>query len=201
MNHTLDGAYFTEGHSTTRPPYFNRRHYSHWKARMRIFIQATDYLAWDVIINGPKIPRRSNGTEKPQSDWDEEDYEMIATNARAINILYCAVSGLEYDKISSCETAKEMWDKLEVTHEGTSKVKQTKINMQTYEFEIFKVKDDEKIEDMFTRFSKIVGELKALGKVIPTEEQNYKVLRSLPKNWQSKVDNIESGDLDQLSYD
>ena len=34
------------------------------------------------------------------------------------------MSEAEYDKISTCETAKEMCDKLEVTYEGTTKVKE-----------------------------------------------------------------------------
>lgn len=42
----------------------------------------------------------------------------MQTNARAIGLLYCAVSGFEYCKISTCETAKEIWDKFEVTSEG-----------------------------------------------------------------------------------
>ena len=67
-------------------------------------------------------------TEKPfdseSFDITKEQQEVIQTNARAISLLYCAVSGAEYDKISTYETAKEMWNKLEVTYEGTTKVKE-----------------------------------------------------------------------------
>ncbi|KAF7839072.1 zf-CCHC domain-containing protein [Senna tora] len=47
MYQHLEGAYFAEGHATSRPPFFNGIHYSHWKARMKIFIQVIDYPSCD----------------------------------------------------------------------------------------------------------------------------------------------------------
>lgn len=34
----------------------------------------------------------------------------------------------ELFQISHCKNAKEMWDTLQVTHEGTTKVKRTRMN-------------------------------------------------------------------------
>nr|XP_009619215.1 uncharacterized protein LOC104111260 [Nicotiana tomentosiformis] len=42
-----------------------------------------------------------------------------------------------------------MWDKLEVTYEGTSKVKETPINMLVHDYELFQMKEGESIEEMF----------------------------------------------------
>lgn len=52
-----------------------------------------------------------------------------------------------------------MCDKLEVTHEETSKVIETKRNMLVFEYELFHMKENESIEEMFSRFSNIVGDL------------------------------------------
>ena len=49
-------------------------------------------------------------------NWKKEQQEVRQTNVRAISLLYCAMSGAEYNKISICETAEEMWDKLEVKY-------------------------------------------------------------------------------------
>ena len=38
----------------------------------------------------------------------------------AMNILYCGLNPNEYNRISLCESAKEIWDELEVAHEGTN---------------------------------------------------------------------------------
>nr|XP_009606547.1 uncharacterized protein LOC104100885 [Nicotiana tomentosiformis] len=127
--------------------------------------------------------------------------EVVQVNAKARNLLYNSISGEEYEKISSCDTTKEMWDKLEVTYEGTSKVKETHINMLVHDYEFFQLKEGESIEEMFARFSKIISDLKAFGKPYSSGDQVRKILRSLPTTWQTKVVTLESRDLNKLSYD
>ncbi|XP_070046888.1 uncharacterized protein [Nicotiana tomentosiformis] len=80
-------------------------------------------------------------------EYSDEKMAVIQVNAKARNLLYNAIGGEEYEKISSCDTAKEMWDKLKVTYEGTSKMKES-----------------ESIEEMFASFSKTIGDLKAFGR-------------------------------------
>ena len=66
-----------------------------------------------IRVDGVDIP-------KPEEDWDENDMKMDELNVKAMNLLYCALDSNEFNRISTCNTAKEIWDKLEVTHEGTS---------------------------------------------------------------------------------
>ena len=44
-----------------------------------------------------------------------------------MNILYCALDANEFNHISTCISAKKIWDRLEVTHEGTNQVKESKL--------------------------------------------------------------------------
>ncbi|XP_019225444.1 PREDICTED: uncharacterized protein LOC109207022 [Nicotiana attenuata] len=134
-------------------------------------------------------------------DYTDEHIAIVQINSKAKNLLYNAISGEEFEKISSCDTAKEMWDKLEVTYEGISKVKETRINRLIRDYELFEMKEDESIKDMFGRFSKIAGDLKSFGRPYSSGEQVRKILRSLPTLWQPKVVALEYGDLDKLSYD
>ncbi|XP_075092555.1 uncharacterized protein LOC142172773 [Nicotiana tabacum] len=94
-----------------------------------------------------------------------------------------------------------MWDKLEVTYEGTNKVKETHINMLVHDYELFSMKEGEPIEEMFARFSKIISDLKAFDNPYTNGDQVRKILRSLPTTWQTKVITLESQDLNKLSYD
>ncbi|XP_070048972.1 uncharacterized protein [Nicotiana tomentosiformis] len=126
---------------------------------------------------------------------------VVQVNAKAQNLLYNAISGEEYEKISSCDTAKKIWDKLEVTYEGTNKVKVTRINMLVHDYELFQMKDGESIEEIFARFSKIIGDLKAFGLPYSRCDQLRKFMRSLPTIWQTKVVELESQDLIKLAYD
>ena len=119
-----------------------------------------------------------------------------------MNTLICALSSEEFNRVSTCKTAKEMWDKLKVTHEGTSQVKETKINLLVHEYELFSMKENESIKDMYTRFNDIVSTLEALGKIYTTGEKVRKIIRSLPMSWDPKVTAItEAKDLDTLEFD
>ena len=74
-----------------------------------------------------------------------------------------------------------------MTFEGTSQVKQTKINMLLRQYELFKMNPDESIKGMFKRFTDIVNNLDSLTKTFSNEEKVRKGLRSLPKaKWEPK---------------
>ena len=111
------------------------------------------------------------------------------------------MSGVEYCKIPKCEIAKEMWDKLEVTYEGTTKVKEAQISSVVNEYELFKMTGDENVEFMLSRFKKIVCKLKLLGMVCSNALQVRKLVRNLPKNWETKASILEEGDLHKMTYE
>ncbi|XP_070039015.1 uncharacterized protein [Nicotiana tomentosiformis] len=73
--------------------------------------------------------------------------------------------------------------------------------MLVHDYEFFRMKEGESIEEMFATFSKIISDLKAFGKPYSSGDQVRKLLRSLPTTWQTKVVTLESQDLNKLSYD
>ncbi|GAV63138.1 UBN2 domain-containing protein, partial [Cephalotus follicularis] len=97
----------------------------------------------------------------------------------------------EFNRVSSCATAKEMWDRLEVIYEGTNQVKDAKINILVREYEMFSMKDNEKISGIFVRFTNIINSLQSLNKCYTNSEMVRKILRCLPKSWMPKVTAIE----------
>ncbi|VFQ66997.1 unnamed protein product [Cuscuta campestris] len=182
-----------EGQSTSRPPLFDGTNYSYWKERMRIYIRSTNFQLWLVIKNGEQIPMKKVGettVPKTEDEFDAEDIKKVENYAKAINMLYCAVNPDDYRKISCCTTAKEMWDKLEVTYEGTDQVREANIDFLTQEYKMFRMKEGEKIDDMFDRFSKIINDLHALKKTYANKDLVRKILRSLTPEWRSKADAI-----------
>jgi len=93
-----------------------------------------------------------------------------------------------------------MWDTLQVTHEGIIDVKRSRINTLTHEYELFRMNQNETIQDMQKKFTHIVNHLAKLGKIFPNEDLINKVLRCLNKEWQPKVTAIaESRDLANMS--
>ncbi|XP_020101440.1 uncharacterized protein LOC109719276 [Ananas comosus] len=185
-----------EGQSIVRPPFFDGTDYPFWKIRMKIFFQSLDFDIWDIIESGYIAPSKS------RAEWNEAEKFRFQLNAKAINSFLCALSREEFHRISTCTTAKEIWDKLEVTHEGTSRVKESKISMLMSNYELFKMEESESISNMFTRFTNIINSLKALGKDFPQSDLVRKLLRVLPRSWIPKVTAIqEAHDLDKVKID
>ena len=145
-------------------------------------------------MNGPSIPTKKVGDEeviKEESEWDANDIKMPQLNIKAMHTLFCALGANEYTLVSLCENAKKVWDKLQVTHEGTNRVKKTKVGMLTHEYELFSMKPEESILEMYNRFTTIITNLKGLGKSCANKELMKKILNRLPKNWEAKVTALE----------
>jgi len=96
---------------------------------MAKYVQPDDYKLWIIIKNGPLIPTKTleNGSSflKKPKEFNAEDFRMIENNAKAKKLLYFGLSPDEYTHIFECESAKEIWDVLQVAHEGTSQAKQS----------------------------------------------------------------------------
>ena len=130
---------------------------------MKIFVQALDYNLWSIIVNGSHILTHTINniiTLKSKLDWDDNDKRMKKLYTKAINVLYCALDINEFNRISICSSAMKIWGKLEVTYKGTNQVKESKINMLVHKYELFKIKPNESITDMYPCFTDIVNNLK-----------------------------------------
>ncbi|KAL4387867.1 hypothetical protein GQ457_09G018310 [Hibiscus cannabinus] len=167
-----------EGQIITNPSFFNGANYPYWKNKMILFIQSTDYMIWDVVLDGPFTPVKSEGDSlvpKQRHEWNEEEMTIVEINSKAMHILFCELGPYEYAKMSSCSSGKEIWDKLEVTHEGTSEVKETKIDILNLSYENFNMEPDEDIKIMFNRFSVVVNGLKDYGEIILEDKLTRKL--------------------------
>nr|XP_016435111.1 PREDICTED: uncharacterized protein LOC107761400 [Nicotiana tabacum] len=152
---------------------------------------AEDSELWDAICDGPFVPMKTVGEgtvtiPKTRKKYNDADRKAIEKNFRAKKIL----------------SAKEIWEALQTAHDGTTLVKQCKIDMLTTEYELFKMKEDESIQDMHTRFTSIINELHSLGEIIPRNKLVRKILSVLPGSWESKANAItEAKDLQKLTID
>ena len=63
--------------------------------------------------------------------------------------------------------------------------------MLTREYELFSMKPEKTITEMYNCFTTIVKNLKGLGKAYGNKELVKKILNSIPKSWEAKVTAIE----------
>ncbi|GJZ10595.1 retrovirus-related pol polyprotein from transposon TNT 1-94 [Tanacetum coccineum] len=101
-----------------------------------------------------------------------------------------------------CDTAKEIWKTLLITHQGNSQVKDNKIDLLVQQYEQFIISEDESIDSAFARFNTIITSHKALDEGYFTKNYVRKFLRALHPKWRAKVTAIEeSKDLTSLFLD
>ena len=88
---------------------------------------------------------------------------------------------------------------METTYEGTKKVKDTKFQMLTTQFEELKMSEDESFDSFYSKLNEVVIGKFNLGEKIEDSKIVRKILRSLPKSFRAKVTTIEeSKDIDDI---
>jgi len=194
---------FAEGASINRPHMFSGVNYAFWKIRRKIFMESIDMGIWDVVVNGSFVPMlvvKEEIVKKPWSDWSESERKKAQYDSLTKNFITSALNMYEFFRVSQCNSAKEMWEALEVTYEGTDDVKRARKHSLIQEYELFRMQSEESIADVHKRFTHIANHLTGLGKVFDKEELNIKVLKCLDRSWQPKVTTIfESRDLSKMS--
>jgi len=88
------------------------------------YIQAEDYELWMLIKNGPhilvKVKEDGITVKKKPEEFDSNDFKMMEKNAKAKKLLYFGLGLDECTHISECESTKDIWEALQVAHEGTN---------------------------------------------------------------------------------
>ena len=88
---------------------------------MREFLCSIDDAMWDAVeVGWTKL-------EAAKSTWDKAALVAANANNKALNAIFCGVSPEEFHRISHITVAKEAWEILETTYEGTKKMKDTKL--------------------------------------------------------------------------
>ena len=120
-------------------------------------------------------------------------------NSKALNAIFCGVSPDEFRRISHITIAKEAWQILETTYEGTKKVKDTKLQMLTTQFEELRISEDESFDSFYSKLNEVVIGKFNLGEKTEDYKVVRKILQSLLESFRAKVTAIEeSKDLDGI---
>lgn len=190
------------GSSTNKPPFFDGTEYPYWKTHMQLFIESSSYKLWDIIENGNIVYKDDAGEPIKKDQLTEAQRKDYQLNSKAKLFLLCALSKAQLDKVDGLATAKEVWEALGLAYEGTANVRQAKVSLLVAEYETFKMKENETIDEMFARFQTIINGLRNLDRTYAHIDQITKILRCLPKRWRPKVTAIqEARDLSTLKLE
>ena len=119
-----------------------------------------------------------------------------------MNAILSGLTNIVFVKVMQCKTVKQAQEKFKNAYEGASKVKQSKLQTYKGQFEILKMKEEEKIAEYLLRVDEIVNVNRGLGGVIKEREVVDKVLRTLPMKYDSKLSTLEErDDIDIMTVD
>jgi len=163
-------------------PAFDGTNYGYWKACMRFFLKSIDY--WSIVETSWTEPEDAALELVPQKN-------ALLSNDKALHALCQALSPSEFAKISNCESAKEAWQILETTYEGTKLVKSAKLQMLILKFEEIKMLEEETFGEFYSKISDLKNSMVSLGKPISDVKLIRKILRSLLERFRIKVTTIE----------
>ena len=156
--------------SIAHPPYFDGNNYGAWKAKMKSFLWSLDERVWSTVVHGfPKPTKKiGKGDEettilKAREEWTTAEVTHNTNNQKGLNALFTAVSSDQFEYISGCDTSKEAWDILQVTHEGTDTVKGAKLQMHTLQFETLMMDENETFSEFYAKLCVIVNACSSLG--------------------------------------
>ncbi|GJX46599.1 zf-CCHC domain-containing protein [Tanacetum coccineum] len=198
---------YPEGQSMQRPPLFESDSFIYWKNKFETYVKSNDLDLWHVITNGDFQPIEQNPKTKldeviPFEKQGDELKRRLAKTNEAKMVIYNALHRKEYERIFMCNTAKEIWKTLLITHQGNNQVKDNKIDVLVQQYEQFIISKNESIDSAFARFITIITSLKALDESYSSKNYVRKFLRALHPKWRAKVTTIEeSKDLTSLSLD
>ncbi|GJR97909.1 hypothetical protein Tco_0270083 [Tanacetum coccineum] len=173
-----------------------------------------------------KAKKESSDDETLTSGSDDEEYVMadhlkmememeIPSSSNVKLITECSdttytcyevmkdlINVKEYERVFMCKTAKDIWQSLLITHQGSSQVKDNKIDLLVQQYGKFTILEEESIDSGFARFNTIITSLKALDEGFSSNNFVRKFLKDLHPKWRAKVTAIEeSKDLSSLALD
>jgi hypothetical protein len=102
-------------------------------------------------------------TQKSYSEYTDAEQKAHVSNSKALNAIFTAVDEGQFRMIANCETAKEAWDILQVYHEGTSAVRDSKLQYYATQFDDLKMGEHESVAEFNARVRDIANKCFQFG--------------------------------------
>nr|GEW13829.1 hypothetical protein [Tanacetum cinerariifolium] len=189
--------------SESRPPMLNKENYVPWSSRLLRYAKSrpNGKLIHNSILNRPYVikmipePCDANRdipvTETFHLQTDDElfDKELkhIEADDQAIQTILLGLPEDIYVAVDSCETAQEIWLRVQQMMKGSDIGIQEKKAKLFNEWERFTSNEEESIESYYNRFLKLMNDLKRNRHFPEKISSNLKFLNNLQPEWSRHV--------------
>nr|GEW82581.1 hypothetical protein [Tanacetum cinerariifolium] len=203
--------------SESRSLMLNKENYVPWSSRLLWYAKSrpNGKLIHNSIINGPYVRRMipepcNTNREVPvneafhvQTDDEltENELKQIEADDQAIQTILLGLPEDIYAAVDSCETALEIWLRVQQMMKSSGIGIQEKKEKLFNEWEMFTSTDKESIESYYHRFLKLMNDLK-WNKHFPEKiASNLKFLNNLQPEWSRHVTIVhQTKDLHTADY-
>ncbi|GKA08051.1 retrovirus-related pol polyprotein from transposon TNT 1-94, partial [Tanacetum coccineum] len=125
--------------------------FSSWKDRFLVYLDGLEPYLLKLLINGSNVLKFPASTPeyvlvKTQKQWSPEYIKHVNHNKRLKSIIISCLPNDIMKSVIKCTTAKSMWNNLILGHEGSSKIRDTKIATLRLKFKAFKALEGEKTQ-------------------------------------------------------
>ncbi|GKD01273.1 retrovirus-related pol polyprotein from transposon TNT 1-94 [Tanacetum coccineum] len=157
--------------SENRPPMLNKDNYVPWSSREQ-----------DL-----PVPVSETFHEQTDEELTENDIKRMDANDQAIQTILLGLPEDVYAAVDSCETAKEIWERVRQMMKGSDIGEQEKKAKLFNEWEKFTSTDGESIESYYHRFMQLMNDLKRNKHFPENIAANLKFLNNLQPEWKRHV--------------
>nr|GEY07097.1 hypothetical protein [Tanacetum cinerariifolium] len=203
--------------SEIRPPMLKKENNVSWSSRLLRYAKSIPNvkLIHNSIINGPYVRRMIpepgdtnrevpvNETFHVQTDDEltKKELKQIEADDQAIQTILLDLPEDIYAVVDSCETAQEIWLRVQQMMKGSDMEIQEKKAKLFNEWERFTSNDGESIESYYHRFLKLMNDLKGNKHFLEKIVSNLKFLKNLQLEWSRYVTIVhQTKDLHTTDY-
>ncbi|GJY92231.1 hypothetical protein Tco_0508013 [Tanacetum coccineum] len=178
--------------SENRPPMLNKENYVPWSSRLLRYAKSrpNGKLIYNSIMNGPYVRRMIPETsdvnhavpvnetfhEQTDDELTKKELKQVEADDQAIQTILLGLPEDIYAVVDSCETAQEIWLRVQQMMKGSDIGIQEKKAKLFNEWERFTSTDGESIESYYHHFSKLMNDFKRnkyfLEKIASTPTDN-----------------------------
>src|SRR6266540_849834 len=125
-----------------KAPLLDGLNYADWVNKMKMHLITLHPSLWEFVNVGVRMPT-SDDEVSPEMMLD------LHRNAQAASVILASLSQKEFNKVNGLEITKDIWDTLQVSHEGDHKAKLGKIELLEGELKEFVMLKGETLQGLF----------------------------------------------------
>ncbi|XP_023734201.1 uncharacterized protein LOC111882066 [Lactuca sativa] len=160
------------------------------------------YLIWEAITLDPFVHTETKRNIKTQKEYNQllldvkdatqDEKEKLISNVKAMRIIRFALQADMFRLVSSCETAKEIWERLKELYSIDTDLKHSTHTLLLSEFGAFTQNPDENLSQTFNRYNHVLSRMTKHDIGREVIEQKVTFMNGLRSEWMTCVSTVKA---------